>query len=259
MSALTLIMSLVTTVVTIIFSVLVFARWRSNHQRGRKSPYLLAWGFGLALYAVAATAQTLLYFVWSPILLGLWYWSGVLMTAAWLGQGSIYLLVRRGNIARYLGMALSLITVMTLPWVLFATPYHAEAWAPGMNLFATYKELMSTDSFKGFVSILNAYGTIGLVGGAIYSAVLFHRKQILRNRMIGNWLIAAGGLLPALSGTFNKFGLTELNYPALLLGVILIFAGFLLATQAQDEPARASRRWTDGQPAAPADSPATPR
>lgn len=257
MSAFTLILSVVTTVVSTIFAGLVFWRWRANHQRGRHSPYLLAWGFGLALYAVAAAAQSLLYFVWSPILLGLWYWSGVLMTAAWLGQGSIYLLVRRGNIARNLAMVISLITVMTLPWVLFTTQFYPEAWAPGMNLFASYKDLMATDSFKGFVSMLNAYGTIGLVGGAIYSAVLFRRKQILRNRMIGNWLIAAGGLLPALSGTFNKFGLTELNYPALLLGVILIFIGFLLATQAQDEPVMASRRWANAPQ--PADTPATPR
>lgn len=254
MPAITLVISLVTTVVTLVFAALVFSRWRSNRQRGRHSPYLLAWGFGLALYAVAAAAQTLLYFVWSPILLGLWYWSGVLMTAAWLGQGSIYLLVRRGNIARNLAMALSLITIMTLPWVLFATDYHPEAWTPGLNLFATYRDLMASDPFRGFVAMLNAYGTIGLVGGAIYSAVLFRRRQILRNRMIGNWLIAAGGLLPALSGTFNKYGLTELNYPALLLGVILIFVGFLLATQAQDEPAKVSRRWS-GTPADTLDAP----
>lgn len=254
MSTITLVISLITTAVTVIFVALVFSRWLGNRRRGRHSPHLLAWGFGLALYAVAAAAQTVLYFAWSPILLGLWYWSGVLMTAAWLGQGSIYLLVRRGNIARNMAMALSLITIMTLPWVLFATDYHPEAWAPGMNLFATYRDLMASDPFRGFVAMLNAYGTIGLVGGAIYSAMLFRRKQILRNRMVGNWLIAAGGLLPALSGTFNKFGLTELNYPALLLGVIFIFAGFLLATQAQDEPAKASRRWADK----PGNAPDTP-
>jgi hypothetical protein len=246
---------MVTTVVTVIFAALVFARWRNYQRRGRHAPHLLAWGFGLSLYAVAAAAQVLLYFVWSPLLLALWYWSGVLMTAAWLGQGSVHLLVRRGHIARYLTIGLSAVTLLTLPWLLFGTQYNPEAWAPGMNLFASYRELMHSDPFRGLVAILNAYGTIGLVGGAIYSAVLFRRKQILRNRMIGNWLIAAGGLLPALSGTFNKFGLTELNYPSLLVGVLLIFAGFLLATQAQDAPARASRRWAKNQ----AGAPSTPR
>ena len=37
---------------------------------------------------------------WSPIFFGLWYWSGALMVAAWLGQGTAYLLIRRGSIAR---------------------------------------------------------------------------------------------------------------------------------------------------------------
>ena len=49
------------------------------------------------------------------------------MVAPWLGQGTVYLLVRRGNIARNIEMALLLVSIMTLPWTLFLTQMDAAA------------------------------------------------------------------------------------------------------------------------------------
>jgi hypothetical protein len=67
------------------------------------------------------------------------------------------------------------------------------------------------------------------VGGAIYSAYLFWRKQVLLNRVLGNILIAAGALSPAMAGTFIKAGLADMLYPSELVGVIVMYIGFLLA------------------------------
>jgi hypothetical protein len=254
-----LLTSVVTAIVATVFAALVFLRWWGVHKRGRKAPHLLAWGAGLAFFAIGAITQTLLYFVWNPYLFGLWYWSGGLMTAAWLGQGTIYLLVRRGNIARNLGMVLTLASLMTLPWALFATPLNGAAWTPGADLYVILNDVMQRGGVRGFSPVLNIYGTLGLVGGAIYSSVLFHRKQILRDRMLGNWLIAAGGLSPALSGVMIRIGVPDLKYVGELVGVILIFIGYLLATRAQDEPAKASRRWEATAAPQTADAPATPR
>ena len=78
--------------------------------------------------------------------------------------------------------------------------------------------------------LLNSYGTLALVGGAIYSAYIFWRKHILFNRMIGNILIAAGAILPATGGTFIQMGLADYLYLSELLGAILMFIGYLQAT-----------------------------
>jgi hypothetical protein len=173
------------------------------------------------------------------------------MVAAWLGQGTVYLLVRRGSIARNIQMALVLVAIMTLPWTLFLTPFNAEAWQPGADLTQIYLPevnretgeivrpgIMPAESrgtVRFFVPIMNIWGTIALVGGAIYSAWLFRRKQIMPNRVYGNWLIALGGLLPALAGAFIRLGVPELKYPGEMLGVILIFIGFLLATNMPED------------------------
>ncbi len=94
---------------------------------------------------------------------------------------------------------------------------------------------MQKGGVRAFVPVMNVWGTIALVGGALYSARLFNRKQILRSRMVGNWLIAAGGLLPALGGALIRLNLVELNYVGIMLGVILIFRGYLMTANAPDE------------------------
>jgi hypothetical protein len=57
-----------------------------------------------------------------------------------------------------------------------------------------YREIMppGRGTVRSFSAVMNIWGTVALVGGAIYSAMLFRRKQIMRNRMVCNWFIAAG-------------------------------------------------------------------
>jgi hypothetical protein len=86
-----------------------------------------------------------------------------------------------------------------------------------------------TDGVRGLTPIFNLYGTVTLVGGALYSAWLFWRKRILLHRTIGNIFIAAGALLPAFGGGFSRMGIPGALYISELLGAILLFIGFLRA------------------------------
>jgi hypothetical protein len=234
------ILSVLTAIVSGVFAFIVLRRWYRARKAGKVRPHLLCWGIGLALYFTGAVSQALLALFWSPFFFGLWYWSGALAVAAWLGLGSVYLLVRRGNIARNFHMALILLSVMTLPWTLFLTPMDASVWHPGADIVTLYRDIMPREArgtVRFFSPIMNGLGTLGLVGGAIYSARLFRRKRILRHRVIGNWLIAAGGLMPALGGVFDEVGFPGYKYISLLLGAITIFIGFQIATHAPDEEA----------------------
>ena len=226
--------SLLTTLVSGVFALTILRRW----WHGRRA-HQLAWGLGMTFYFTGALSQVVLTQVWSPVFFALWYWCGALMVAPWLGQGTVYLLLRRGNIARNLQMALLLVAVMTLPWALWLTPFDSSAWQPDADMTALYRSIMPPGSgtVRGFSPVMNVWGTIALVGGAIWSARLFRRKQIMRDRVYGNWLIAAGGLLPASGGALIRLGDPSFKYMAELAGVVLIFAGFLLATRpAPQEP-----------------------
>jgi hypothetical protein len=245
------IVSVVSAAASGVFAFIVLRRWWAKRR-----PYNLAWGIGLLLYFIGTLSQVVLALTWSPLFFGLWYWCGALMTAPWLGQGTVFLLVRRGNIARNLQMALILVGIMTLPWTLFLTPFNDKAWYPGADMTQIYRDqydatghllhpgVMSGDArgtVRFFSPIMNVWGTVALVGGAIYSAYIFRRKQIFRNRVIGNWLIAAGGLLPALGGTLIRLGDPSFKYAGEMLGAIIIFVGYLMVTNERDEAAAAKQ------------------
>ena len=238
------IVSVIGSIVTGVFAYGVLRRWYV-----KRHPHNLAWGIGLVMYCLGMSAQVILTLWWSPVVFGLWYWSGALMVAAWLGQGTAFLLIRRGNIARNMQMALLLVSLMTLPWTLFFTDYNPNAWERGADMTELYRDDVDdgvviregimpgemSGSVRTFSPIMNTWGTLLLVGGAIYSARLFRRKQILRDRMVGNWLIAAGGLLPAMGGVLIRLGDPSFKYLGEMGGAILIFAGFWLAAKASDE------------------------
>ena len=74
--------SILSTIVTFIFTAAVFNRYR---YKGGK--HLLFWGVGLALYGIGTLTEAVLAFTFNPLALRLWYLTGAMLTAAWLGQG----------------------------------------------------------------------------------------------------------------------------------------------------------------------------
>ena len=70
-----------------------------------------------------------------------------------------------------------------------------------------------------------------LVGGAIYSAVQYFKQNSRKALFQGNILIAIGGLLPGIGGSFTRFGHVEVLYITELIGLILIYSGYKIIKQ----------------------------
>lgn len=230
---------LLSTLISFAFTVAVFQRYLV-----RKGPHLLMWSIGLLLYGVGTLSEVLLSLAFSPVVLKLWYLCGAMLTAAWLGMGTIHLLVRRGRIAWGITAGLGVISLASLALVLAAplTPA-AGSYQTSLAISAQYKDiLVRTGAVIALTIVLNIFGTVGMVGGAIYSAYLFWRKQVMLNRVLGNVLIAAGALMPAMAGSFVKAGLADVLYISELLGAILMFAGFWLSTQKQKAAVQVPQR-----------------
>lgn len=215
------------TLVSFAFAAAVFARFLK-----RRGPHLLLWAIGLLFYSIGTLSEVILAFSFSGLVLKLWYLSGAMLTAAWLGQGTIHLLVRKRGVAWTLTGILTAVSLLAATLILLAplTPA-AASYNVTMAISSQYKDILTRGGLTIVLTIfLNIYGTLTLVGGAIYSAFIFWRKRVLLNRFIGNVLIAAGALVPAMAGSFVKMGLVDALYLSELIGVVLMYIGFIQAT-----------------------------
>ncbi|GAB4396338.1 MAG: hypothetical protein OHK0052_17500 [Anaerolineales bacterium] len=218
---------ILSTLVTFAFATAVFRRYQA-----KGGWHLALWAFGLLLYGLGTLSEAILSFTFSIWVLKLWYLTGAMLTAAWLGQGSVHLLVRRGRIALTLTGILGALSLLALIFVaLMGVESTAPTYNTALEASLQYKDILVRSGIVIFLTVfLNLYGTLTLVGGALYSAFLFWRKQVLFNRMMGNLLIAGGALLPALAGSLLKAGTLDVLYLSELFGVAIMFAGFWLAT-----------------------------
>jgi hypothetical protein len=224
----------VTTVVSVVFAALVLARWTQRRHLNS-----LLWGIGLLMFAVG-TAMELLYGLggWHPWVFRLWYLFGAVLVAAYLGMGTAYLLMHgKTRWVAHALMALLLIGSVYAAYRVFSVPLDPTQMIAG----ELSGSAITVKSVRLITPFFNSLGVILLVGGAIYSSWLFIRQHILRNRVIGNILIALGALSPAIGGILQRLAqLHFILYLSELLGVVLLFAGFLEASRAP-LPAAATR------------------
>jgi len=218
------------TLVTFVFAAAVYTRY---HRRG--GMHLLMWAIGLLFYGLGTLSEVVLSMTFNAFVLKVWYLTGAMLTAAWLGMGSVHLLVRKGKSAQTITWILTAVSVLAFVLVMIA-PIASTAFDVTRPVSEQYKEIFTRSGLTIFLTIiLNIYGTITLVGGAIYSAFLFWRKKILANRMFGNILIAAGALSPAMGGTLLKAGYADMLYVSEFIGAVLMFIGFMMATMGKSE------------------------
>jgi hypothetical protein len=207
----------------------IFAAFVFNRYLSRRGLHLLFWGIGMVFYGIGGFCEA--YYAtlgWNPLIFRLWYLFGAILVAAWLGQGTVYLLVKPKRahallILLTLGSLYGAYRVFTaqIDPALMTTSLHTGSELSGRAIV--------TAGVRSLTPIFNLYGTVTLVGGAAYSAWIFWRKRVLLHRSIGNVLIAAGALLPAFGGAFSRFGIPGALYISEFLGAILLFIGFLRA------------------------------
>ena len=215
----------ISSIVSFVFAVIIFKRYAD-----RKGTHLLVWGIGMVFYGIGGFSEA--YFGalgWNSLIFRMWYLFGAILVAAWLGQGTVYLLAKR-NWANAL-TALLILGSIYAAFRVFTAELDPSLMTSSIH---TGSELSGhaivTSGIRTLTPIFNLYGTVALVGGAVYSAYIFWRKRILLHRTLGNLLIAVGALAPAFGGAFSRFGIPGALYLGEFFGAILLFAGFLRAT-----------------------------
>lgn len=217
---------LATSVVSFLFALTVLDQYLE-----RRRPYQLVWTVGLVLYGVASLLHTL----WAVGITGelvfrLWYLTGAMLVAAYLGMGSLYLHVPR-RVARGVLAVLLLVTAVSAVLALGVSLQGDVALLEGKNLASVVPGTESQRFYPAYVgiltAILNALGSLVLLGSAVYSAIVFARRRAAGYRVISNVLIAIGAFISAAGGTLERFDVPQPHTMALFLGVIVIYVGFL--------------------------------
>jgi hypothetical protein len=175
------------------------------------------WGIGFALFALAATCEAVAERTgWSPALFRVYYLAGGVLTVAYLGAGSGWLLLPRRGRDVLLG-ALAVATAAAVTTVLLS-PVDAGILARAPDGRPPANGALGGHAFL-WAMTLNSVGTLVLVGGSVLS---IFRKQRVRPNV---W-IASGAVVVALATGLSRTGAYSFVYLGELVGIALMFTGF---------------------------------
>jgi len=206
---------LVTTLVSGAFAVTVAMQYARKRR-----PSQLAWAIGLLLFAVAAFMGYLARSGGATdVEYRLFYLFGAITNVAWLALGTVFIVAPRyGRPALALVLALSAAAV----YAVFTSPVDIA---------------VAVDTGKGYpdgslprilAAIGSGVGSIVLFGGALWSAWVFFRRRNQGRRAVANAVIALGVLIVAAGGTVAFTGASGVLEVTNLIGVTVMFVGFLL-------------------------------
>ena len=206
----------ITAVVSAVFGAAVALRY----IRSRRTA-LLAWAIGLAMFAVAALAGGLAHSGEATATeYRLFYLFGAIVNVAWLALGTVTLVA-----PRFARAAWAIVAVLTV----------VSAYA----VFTTDVNLrVALDTGKGFpdgsaprllAGIGSGIGALVLIAGALWSAWIFLRRRNNGRRALANVIIAVGVFIAAAGGTAAFTGASGILELTNLIGVSVMFVGFLLA------------------------------
>ena len=211
------------TLVASAFALSTLDRWLR-----RRRPHDLAWTVSLALFAVGAGALWWAESVgWGLGAFRVFYLAGAILNVPWLALGTLYLLADRlpfgeGLADRARGW-LILISGFAVGVVLFAPTRGAvsgDELPTGKDVFGVAPRVLAAVG-SGLAALI-------IVAGAVWS--VWRPRRSGRRLLIGNVLIAVGTLILSASGTLaGRLGKDRAFAVTLLIGICVLFAGFLVA------------------------------
>ena len=206
----------ITAVVSAAFAVAVALRYMRSQR-----PALLAWAIGLAMFAIASGAGALAQS--GPATeteYRSFYLFGAILNVAWLALGTALLVwPRYGRVATIVVVVLTAVSV-----------YAVFAWPVDLSVALASGKGYADGSLPRYLAgIGSGVGSVVLIAGALWSGWSFLRRRHNGRRALSNFVIAAGVFIVAAGGTATFTGATGILEYTNLIGVAIMFAGFLLA------------------------------
>jgi len=201
-----------------------------NHYAGAPGRRLheLVWSISFFMFGLGALAEVFGDLVgWQDLLTRIYYISGAILAVTYLGLGEAILLWH-GRV-RQIAIAVGVLFTIVSLFAIVAAPVDPTR----LQSDSPWRAVAPPGSLLTVLAGLsNSLGTLLIVGGALYSAWVFWRKGIQRQRMIGCVLLALGTIVVAMGGVLAGW----LNqhawlYPPMAVGVAIMFVGYLQTTR----------------------------
>jgi hypothetical protein len=199
----------------------------------RPRPHKLMWTLGLLFYGLAAGAESLgSASHWTVLEYQVWYFFGGILTAAFLGLGTLFLLGPRRE--GWLATTVALLVAFYAGVPIFQTPFSAA----DLHTLATGSTALITNvrAFKPFppgvevaAIIMNIPGALLLFGGAVWSAWQFWRKNAPGYRLVSMALLALGSVFPSVLTGLQALGNTSGAALGEFLGAVCLLGGLLIS------------------------------
>ena len=215
------------------FALSTLDRWLRRH-----TPHDLAWSVSLALFALGAGSM---WWAdsrgWSLASFRLFYLSGAVLNVPWLALGTVYLLAGKaaGDTVRWWLVAFSGLSAGIVLFAPTRSGVSGTDLPTGRVVFGLAPRVLAAAA-SGLAALV-------IIGGALWSVYrLARRRQPARSGVhrptsspvhlvAGNLLIAAGTLVLSASGTVaGRLGKDTAFALTLLIGIAVLFAGFLVAS-----------------------------
>jgi uncharacterized protein YqgC (DUF456 family) len=208
----------------------------ADQQLHRPRPYKLLWTLGLFFYGVAAAAA----FAgaaqhWTVTEYKLWYYFGGILTAAFLGLGSFWLLGPRRAAAVITMIASILALYAALRVVTVAVPSSLAgriAASSTADVTNVGKFHVLPDDLTAVAIVMNIPGALFLFGGAAWSAYQFWRRHAPGYRLVSMLFLALGAVFPSILTGLQRLGYSGGAALGEFAGAVCLFVGLLISLDA---------------------------
>jgi hypothetical protein len=224
---------ILTTLISFSFAAVLYRHWR----RKPGTAYLMWWTLGAFFFGIGTLTESINTLAgWSVWNMKAWYIAGALLGAFPLAQGTVYLLLKK-RVADMLSWFFT-IYILAAAVVILLAPVDLSLVDPTRLT----GKVMTWGWARMFSILPNTYSLIFLAGGAAWSAIQYARKVGPGRRVLGNWLIAIGALLPGIGGSFTRIGYVEVLFVTEFIGICLIWAGYHVMSRTQTRSIHAAQQ-----------------
>ena len=214
----------------IVFAIFVLNRYISSNKI-----HFFFWGTGLLMFSVVSLSEIYLSMQWNRWAFFFWYFFGAVLNAAWIGQGTICLLLSSKWLRPTITLLLFASSTALIVMLQTMSLLDVSKFDNTIIINAQYRNIIPAPLEGSIIRLMtpffNVYGATSLIGGAVWSAYLFWRKSILPNRVIGNILIAIGAIIISTTSILTRIGVSKWWHLGELLAAILLFVGFIFASR----------------------------